>query len=275
MRSAYCTLFAMVIIAGHMEGCFRETGFCESSADCSSGLPMCDAGSHRCMLHMVPMASIPAGMVLTMGWTMQAFELDRTEVTVAEYRACVLSEGCKEEPGTGSPCNWPAMEKDDHPINCVDWNQANDFCQWANKRLPTDREWQYAAGGPMLHNDEYPWGDSPGPMDEMGCWIHKSSDMPDGTCPVGSFQDLKLGQPAPYMEGLVDMAGNVYEWVDTAGNGGDQSCQQTPTTYLVHGGSWLSPSYKHPEFLSVTDSGSDYDTCRTARIGFRCAKSVD
>lgn len=130
--------------------------------------------------------------------------LDRTEVTVAAYRACVDAKVCPEPTGTDAECNWGRSGRDDHPINCVTWVQAYTYCDWRGDRLPTDQEWVYAAGGP--EGREYPWGDEE-PTTQL-CW--KKSQ----TCPVGSF-------PAGNTpEGLQDMAGNVYEWTSTPGDNG-------------------------------------------------------
>ena len=103
------------------------------------------------------------------GWTppphtveLAAYELDVTETTVAQYRACVDAHGCDAEKlNAHDTCNWGKTGKDDHPVNCVDWNQAEAFCKWAGKRLPTAEEWEAAAHGSTGYR--YPWGnDAPG-----------------------------------------------------------------------------------------------------------------
>ena len=98
-----------------------------------------------------------------------AFEIDKTEVTVRAYRACVEAGACQarwtvdwdgltEEKRRkySQPCNWGTPDRDTHPMNCVDWQDAERFCTWAGKRLPTEQEWEYAAGGKA--GNDYPWG---------------------------------------------------------------------------------------------------------------------
>jgi formylglycine-generating enzyme required for sulfatase activity len=131
-----------------------------------------------------------------------AFSMDVTEVTVAAYGACVTAGKCSE-PGTGDDCNWGKNDRQDHPINCVDWNQATAYCAYAGKRLPTEEEWEYAARG--TDGRTYPWGNE-APRNEL-CWKRWASK--EGTCVVGSHPS----GASPF--GLQDMAGNVGEWTSS------------------------------------------------------------
>lgn len=162
-----------------------------------------------------------------------SFEMDRTEVTVAQYAECVQAGGCQSEGLTERSvachamdaegrCNWGQRERAGHPINCVSYWDARDYCQWLGKRLPTNEEWTWAARGDDLRR--YPWGNGAA-MAQHGN-IHDLSlatmvgfqpqqrgvptfAFDDGfalTAPVGSFPN---GASA---HGLLDMFGNVSEW---------------------------------------------------------------
>ncbi len=136
---------------------------------------------------------------------LDAFYIDKTEVTMAEYRRCVNAKACKA-PRTGVSCNWPKLSRNTHPVNCVNWKKANTYCKWVDKRLPTEAQWEKAARG--TDSRIFPWGDQAASCsyaimrdnDENGCGR-------DLTRPVGS----KPTGASPY--GALDMAGNVQEWV--------------------------------------------------------------
>jgi formylglycine-generating enzyme required for sulfatase activity len=80
------------------------------------------------------------------GSEIAAFQIDRTEVRVSEYRRCV-EEGACAPPAVAAGCNWNAPGRGDHPVNCIDWDQAATYCSWIGKRLPTEQEWEKAARG--------------------------------------------------------------------------------------------------------------------------------
>ena len=182
------------------------------------------------------MARVPAG-TFTMGHpsdnpyaleapahrvTLDAYCIDRTEVTVDAYAKCVAAGGCAEAPRTwdhlpGNPvypdpglCNGGKPGLEEHPINCVTWFHAEAYCAWAGKRLPTEAEWEHAARGD--DGRTFPWGnDDPvrdGPEDDKLVWHARGLQQNVSiTMPVGSFP----AGASPY--GLLDMAGNVEEWV--------------------------------------------------------------
>jgi len=140
--------------------------------------------------------------------TLSAYYIDRYEVTVRDYKACVDAGVCTVPTGD-SNCNWNLSGRDFHPINCVSWEQANTYCQWAGKRLPTEAEWEKAARG--TDGRLYPWGNSP----EPSCQNIVIEGLPNqtncsggSTLPVGS---RPLGN-SPY--NVSDMLGNVFEWIN-------------------------------------------------------------
>lgn len=104
--------------------------------------------------------------------SVSTFCLDRTEVTVAQYRACESSGRCAALPGSVSlagaseadqtfwsqRCNTTAAERQDHPVNCVDWAAAQRYCEAQGGALPTEAQWELAARGPTPR--AFPWGDT-------------------------------------------------------------------------------------------------------------------
>jgi serine/threonine-protein kinase len=131
---------------------------------------------------------------------LDAFWLDQTEVTNAQYQTCVTAGAC-DPSSYADESNFNAA---DQPVVGVSWFDVVDYCTWVGGRLPTEAEWEYAARGP--EGFVYPWGDSWQP----GLANCDEDDCEDGfeyTAPVGSFY-----QGASWV-GALDMVGNVWEWV--------------------------------------------------------------
>jgi formylglycine-generating enzyme required for sulfatase activity len=192
---------------------------------------------------------------------LDAYSIDKYEVTVAEYRRCVEArgQGCTN-PDTGENCNWGKSDREDHPINCIDWNRAQGYCQWIGKRLPTEAEWEKAARG--TDGRVYPWGNR---------WDAKNANVSgSGTVAVGSYS----AGVSPY--GIYDMAGNVWEWVQDWYAAGyyQQGPARNPkgpdsgVGRFVRGGSWS----REPRYVrgSYRDRGGPGD--RHVPLGFRCAR---
>jgi formylglycine-generating enzyme required for sulfatase activity len=180
-----------------------------------------------------------------------------------------------------SPCNWGKGGKGSHPINCVDWYQASAYCAWADKRLPTEAEWEKAARGgcETVTGDckagmrTYPWGEA-----AASCTYAVMNDGgkgcgTGGTLPVGSKSPAGDG---PY--GLRDMSGNVLEWCadwyDSSYYGVSPS--QDPKgpagakTYRVYrGGSWNDLGF----FLRAAFRYGLTPVYRGLTLGFRCART--
>ena len=135
--------------------------------------------------------------------TVDGFCIDVTEVTKDAFGECVSAEACTP-PSTSNNCHWGETGRGDHPINCVDWYQAEDFCTWVGGRLPTEAEWEKAARGPNAL--VYPWGSDSASCEYAVMWDGGSGCGEGDTWPVGS----KPGGASPY--GALDMAGNVNEW---------------------------------------------------------------
>jgi formylglycine-generating enzyme required for sulfatase activity len=204
---------------------------------------------------------------------LDAYYIDRHEVTVAEYRKCVKAGKCTP-PSTEGNCNWGKSGRDNYPVNCVDWYQADAYCRWAGKRLPTEAEWEKAARG--TDGRIYPWGD-----ELPSCKYAVMSDEERGwSCGKGfTFTWPVCSKPrgnSPY--GLCDMAGNVWEWVYDRydENYYSSSPSRNPTgpssgqIRVLRGGSWWSFT---PAPLRASDREKGSPEYRFEVLGFRCAWS--
>jgi formylglycine-generating enzyme required for sulfatase activity len=178
-----------------------------------------------------------------------SFCLDTYEVTAASYAQCVEQGKCSEPHGSQSKCNYGRRE--DHPINCVDWQQADAYCKSQGSRLPTELEWEYAARGGERYY-AYAWGSEP--PDERTCWKTSQS------CPVGSF--------APGAFGTRDLSGNVWEWThDWYGEYPWPTLEGRAKAF--RGGGW---SRKRESSLSSTLRGRTHPRNWGSHLGFRCAR---
>lgn len=171
-------------------------------------------------------------------------------------------------------------ERLDHPAVHISWNDADAYCRWAGKRLPTEAQWEYAARGGLVQK-KYPWGDELKPKGEHQCniWQGKfpdknhASDGYAGTAPVKSYE--------PNGYGLYNMAGNVWEW-----------CEDwfTPAYHLspeilnpkgplsgvarsMRGGSYLCHKSYCNRYRVAARSKNTPDSS-SGNIGFRCVYSV-
>lgn len=129
---------------------------------------------------------------------LDAFWIMQTEVTNAQYAKCVTEGACSEPSGT----LWNSQDYAQHPVTGVDWYQANAYAQWVGGRLPTEAEWEKACRG--TDGRTFPWGNAP----TTGELVNFVSNV-GGTTPVGSYPK----GASPY--GVLDMAGNVWEWTRT------------------------------------------------------------
>lgn len=152
------------------------------------------------------------------------FRLDRHEVTVAAYGQAV-DAGVVEAPTCrleyawqGEHCNWDKTGRDDHPVNGVDWDDANAYCGWRGLRLPTEAEFEYVLRA-QRPEAVYPWGDEPLPPPDYANVVGEETETAGtGWEYIPGYEDGFVGS-APvetFIEdpwGLFDISGNLWEWV--------------------------------------------------------------
>ncbi len=189
--------------------------------------------------------------------TLRAFSIDVTEVTAAAFAACVDAGGCAKPIDTGEGCNYGRAGRGRHPMNCVAFDDADRYCAWAGKRLPTEAEWEFAARG--VEGRAFPWGNSM-PRDQL-CWKH--NDQIDGTCEVGAY----VGGNTP--DGVNGLAGNVLEWTST------QLCRPYGSNECLAWRVQRGGSYWANEPAQVRATARDGHSIMSVAdvFGFRCARS--
>lgn len=230
--------------------------------------------------------------------TISALCMDETEVRVSQYDKCVAAKVCIAPSATvewtklsgderqfwSQFCNTGKADRANHPMNCVDWDQASAYCKWTGGRLPTESEWEYAARG--TDGRKYPWGSelpAPGLLNACGPECRDMAtrlgrpnwrvlyDITDGwgsTAPVGSYPR----GASPFK--LLDMAGNVGEWTSDLYGPYDPMPAVDPTgapsgaSRVVRGGGWNSDK---PAWVRAVERLDVPATYRGNDVGFRCA----
>lgn len=262
------------------------------------------------------MVLIPAGKVrigaedgfaheLPQFWAnVESFLMDKSPVTVAQFREFIKATGYKTEADkfgnagvindeTGKQwilldgANWEyplgrtkPKAIDNHPVTQVSWNDANAYAKWAGKRLPCEIEWEHAARNAKNTRTKYSWGEE---IESNGKWnanvwqgkFPEKNFVEDTfpyTSPVGKFGKTELG--------LTDMSGNVWEWTSNkkfdyaslfAKNSASVSISEE---YAERGGSFLcEPTWCH----GYRVSGRSSSTSETSlfHVGFRCVKDIN
>jgi len=226
--------------------------------------------------------------------TLGAYCIQLTEVSVGAFRACKddsVCTGTPDEESSNPWCNWSATvitpSREDHPINCIDWTESQEYCQqWLGGDLPTEAEWEKAARG--TDQRVYPWGNI-APTDCSLCnWDFSTADAGIGCQTVssgegpGTWEAGYLTNPdGDSYYGLKDMAGNVWEWTrdwyqsDFYGqcSGGCTDPLNTNSASgerVRRGGSFIQPNAIYMRVLhrlSSTPSNRNYS------IGFRCRRA--
>ncbi|HSK88998.1 MAG TPA: SUMF1/EgtB/PvdO family nonheme iron enzyme [Anaerolineales bacterium] len=192
-----------------------------------------------------------------------AFWIDQTEVTNEMYAKCVQEGSC---PPPSNATDFNDSSYADHPVVYVSWNDANQYCTWAGRRLPTEAEWEKAARG--TDGRVYPWGD-PIACSFANYWGEENGCV-DDTTPAGKYPE----GASPY--GALDMTGNVLEWVSTifesypydATDGREDP--GASGARVLRGGSWNVTA----EFSRASRRDWYSPTIRRNYVGFRCAMNA-
>jgi eukaryotic-like serine/threonine-protein kinase len=234
---------------------------------------------------------------------LDAFWIDKTDVTNAQFAQFVNDSGYKTDAEKGGSsivfninseklevvkgADWKhpqgtvdslkGLEK--YPVTQMSWNDAAAYCKWAERRLPTEAEWEKAARG--TDGRSYPWGNQP-PAGNLLNFADKNlpanqsdNSIDDGyrfSSPVGNYPD----GASPY--GVLDMAGNVWNWVADWYDGGyyQGSPEQNPqgpssgTTRVLRGGGWGDNANNTHSDNRVSSKPNS----RGPSLGFRCAFSA-
>jgi formylglycine-generating enzyme required for sulfatase activity len=212
---------------------------------------------------------------------LDAYFIDETEVTVAQYAECVAAGECRQ-PLAAAENYYGDPNFDDYPVIFVNWYDAQAFCEWRGVRLPSEAEWEKAASFDPATNSKfvYPWGELFDGTNLNFCDVNCTSsdrdvDVNDGyrfSAPVGTYANGR----SPI--GAYDMAGNVMEWVSDwyafryYQEGPDTNPMGPPEGEFksFRGGSWLSSA---DEVVSAARANFD-PLVNQSNLGFRCAMSA-
>lgn len=199
---------------------------------------------------------------------LSAFYVDIHEVTNARYKACVDAGSCTAPNPASSATRlsyYGNAAYAQYPVINVTWEQAAAFCAWEGKRLPTEAEWEKAARG-SSDTRGYPWGGT-----VLDCTKANYDGCVDDTDSVGN----RVPGASPY--GLLDMSGNVWEWVSDwydedyydSSPGANPTGPETGYGRVLRGGSWFSSG----SLLTVTNRSWFNPDQADDETGFRCARS--
>ncbi len=201
-----------------------------------------------------------------------SFLLDLHEVTVAQYRRCREAHACGE-PGRALQqrgCTWEGKDSEDLPVTCVTWFDANGYCRFVGRELPTEAQWEFAARGP--EGSAHPWGDA-----SADCSRAVYSER-YGTCKHRTPQAVCSRPAGRNPAGVCDLVGNAWEWVRDVYDLDfyARAPQQDPVALeggrmrVVRGGGYDT----EPEFLHAAYRACHSPLAKPPGVGFRCAAPI-
>jgi formylglycine-generating enzyme required for sulfatase activity len=244
----------------------------------------------------IPAGRLHRGDLHEPGEPVAEFWLDRHEVTNRQFAAFVAATGYRtttEQVGsahifdpaehrwrTVADANWrrpggpftSTIGREEMPVVLVSWHDAAAYARWAEKRLPTAVEWEYAARG-GLYDSTYPWG-----REELSEGKYQANYwqgwFPDEDRGLDGFRDLApVGSFPPNRFGLCDMSGNVWEWCLDWSTPAGVARSGPPTERIRRGGSWLcSENYSRGIELATQSAAPPH--AASNHVGFRCARDA-
>ncbi|MBN1886481.1 MAG: SUMF1/EgtB/PvdO family nonheme iron enzyme [Thermoflexales bacterium] len=193
--------------------------------------------------------------------SLNAFWIDRTEVTNAQYKKCVNAGACE----ASSYANESSYNGEDQPVVGVSWSDANEYCKWAGGELPTEAQWEYAARG--TDGRTFPWGN-----EQATCDYAVMNDGSGSGCGKGVAWPVGSKPKGASWVGAQDMAGNIWEWVADWYGAYPSEAQTDPTgpatgsSRVLRGGNWSGdPAYVRAAVRYGLAPGD-----RRGYVGFRC-----
>lgn len=200
---------------------------------------------------------------------LDSFYIDMFEVTNLQYKK--FNDATKRRSPRHFRNRTFPEGKADHPVTYVSWEDANEYCQWAGKRLPTDQEWEKAARG--TDGRIFPWGNEFDVTNANTPLRWQQIGVFGDTTPVGAFE----GGVSPY--GVYDMSGNVWEWTASwykAYPGNQVASESYGERYkTLKGGSWFDCSFYNCGVSAPVFNRAFFSIrTRNDSFGFRCAKDA-
>lgn len=228
--------------------------------------------------------------------TVEPFYMDKSPVTVAQFRQFAEATGFKTEAekfGDSGVFNFEKQQwellpgatwfkpfgadgpdaEENHPVTHVSWNDAMAFANWAGKRLPTEKEWEYAARSGKNSGEKFSWGNE---VSADGNYFANTwqgtldaPEIKDGylfTSPVGAFGENDAG--------VTDMGGNVWQWCANSYKpypGNNEPVREDPKVKVIRSGSFFYDANGEDSFSVSGRSMNSHETS-LFNTGFRCAK---
>ena len=173
--------------------------------------------------------------------------------------------------GEGGP-----VAKPDHPVTQVSWNDVQAYCQWAGKRLPTEKEWEYAARNGENSGNRYSWGNTLEANGEFKANVWQGQFPDSANVQDGHLYTSAVGVYGETKSGMTDMGGNVWEWTSTAYDlyeANPRTINVAPNNMVLKGGSFLCDSTVCHGYRVSARSFNSKESA-TVHMGFRTAKSL-